>query len=151
MSSEHVEIARLAYAAFNRGDVPSALRHLDAEIEWHMSERFARGGRVFHGHDGVRQVLELFDEAVEEMRTEPHELIDAGDAVVAPVRISGRLRGSGDVVVHELVQVWRMRAGRAIRLDVYETLAEACAATGIEPPEATSASASSADPGRPSR
>src|SRR5581483_9027847 len=136
------------YAAFNRGDVDGALQHLDPAIEWRMSDVFSRGTRVFHGHEGVRQVLALFDETLENFRAEPLEVLDAREAVVAPVTISGRLRGSGEPVSYHLVQVWTMRDGRAVRLDVYRDLEEAWAALGMTPPERSSASISDAGTGR---
>ena len=141
MSDRHVELARRAYAAFGRGDIPGALRYMHPEIEWRTSEQFARGGRVFRGHEGVRHLLELFDEALADFRTEPLRFIDADDAVVVPVRITGHTRGGGEQVEIELVQVWRVADDLATRLDVYATFAEACSAVGIGVPEESSASA----------
>jgi ketosteroid isomerase-like protein len=151
MGAEEVGLARMAYAAFNRGDVEGALQRMDPEIEWRMSDLFSRGARVFHGHDGVREVLALFNESLDDFRAEPLEVLDAGEAVVAPVTVSGRLRGSGEPVSYELVQVWTMRGQRAIRLDVYRDLDEAWAALGMTPPARSSDSISDAGTGRENR
>jgi ketosteroid isomerase-like protein len=139
MSSEHAELARRAYAAFNRGDVEGALVHLDPGIEWHTSPHLDRGARVFRGHEGVRELLALLSEALDEFQSEPERYIDAGAVVVVPLRITGRVPASGQEVSYDLVHVWTVRDRRAIRLDVYDSLPEACAAAGIEPPAASSA------------
>jgi len=147
MGAEEVELTRRAYAAFNRGDLDGALQHLDPEIEWRMSPTFARSARVFHGHNGVREVYALFHESLDEFRADPSEVIDAGEAVVAPVTISGRLRGSGEAVSYELVQVWSVRDRRAYQLDVYQDLDEAWSALGTTPPARSSESISEAGTG----
>lgn len=150
MGADELEFARRAYAAFNRRDVDGLLDYLDPQIEWHMSDAFGRG-QVFHGHEGVRQVFALFDDALEDMRAEPSELLDGGHAVIAPVRISGRLRGTQEPVVYDLVQVWTLEGLRAKRLDVYATLGEAWAMTGISPPRTTSDSTSEGGSGLANR
>ena len=48
---------------------------------------------------------------VEDVGAVPHEFIDAGDRVIVPVRMHGRLRDSGEPVAYELVQVWLGRNG----------------------------------------
>jgi ketosteroid isomerase-like protein len=125
------EIARRAYEAFNRGGVDAILEFLDPNIEWHMWERFARSSRVYHGHDGVREVLSLFEEQLDGFRADPHEFVDRGEHVVVPVRLHGTVKGSGKEQSYEVVQVWATRDGRrACRLDVYGSREEAIAATG---------------------
>lgn len=113
-----------AYSALNEGDIEGALESIHPEMEWHMSHRFEEG-RVFHGHDGVREVLGMFLGMFDDFRAVPKEFIDAGDKVVVRVRLGGRERQSGSDVAFDLVQVWTARDGKAARLDVYDTRAEA--------------------------
>lgn len=124
MSSENVALARAAYEALARGEIDAALAPLDPEIEWHMSHRFG-SGRVFHGHAGVREVLAMFAERLEGFRAEPKEFIDGGEKVLVRVRLCGRDRSRGEDIAYDLVQVWTTRHGKAVRLDVYDTRAEA--------------------------
>lgn len=134
------EIARRAYEAFNRGGVDAILEFLDPEIEWRMWEEFARGSRVYRGHDGVREVLALFDESIDGFRADPHEFIELPECVVVPVRLHGTVRGTGEEQAYELTQVWATRDGnRAYRLDVYASRDEALAAASgsTVPPGAT--------------
>ena len=124
MSSD-AALARAAYAAFNRGDVDAALARMDPEIEWHMSARFARGERVFRGHEGVRRVFERFTDSVEGFHTEPREFVDIGDRVMVPVRLAGTVRGSERPFVVDLVHLWTVRDHLAVRLDVFDTVQDA--------------------------
>lgn len=134
MPGGNVEIARRAYEAFNRGGVEAILDFIDPEIEWHMWERFTRRSRVYHGYDGVRQVLSMFEENLDGFVAEPHDFIETPDHVVVPVRLRGQAKGTGEEQSFELVQVWAARNGRAFRLNVYSELEEALEAVGA--PEA---------------
>jgi ketosteroid isomerase-like protein len=98
-----------------------------------MYERFARGPHVYHGHEGVREVNRVFEENLDDLGAEPHEFIDAGDAVVVPVRFYGKAKGTGEELSFELVHVWTARGERASRLDVYSSKEEALAAVGLSP------------------
>jgi ketosteroid isomerase-like protein len=62
---------------------------------------------------------------------EPEELIDAGDQVVAFVRVHGRGKGSGAAVDARIAQVWTIRSERAIRLEYYGDRTEALKAAGL--------------------
>ena len=140
MSQDDIEVARSAYAAFNRGDLAGALERIDPGIEWHMSDQFTREGRVFHGHDGVREVYRAFSENFDDFRTVPHDFISLHGRVVVPVRLCGREKGGGAMVEFELVQVWTSRSHRAIRLDVYTSIEQARAAIEAEGSAVSSAS-----------
>jgi len=126
----NAEIARRAYEAFNRGGVDAILEFLDPDIEWRMWERFTRRARVYHGHEGVRKVLAMFEENLDDFVADPHEFIEAGGSVVVPVRLYGHAKGTGEPQSFELVQVWANRDGKAYRLDVYSELSEALEALG---------------------
>lgn len=131
MSGTRADIARRAYEAFNRGGVDAILEFLDPEIEWRMWERFARDDRVYHGHDGVREVLSIFEENLEDFRVDPRDFVEVGEHVLVPVRLRGRPKGTDSEQSFEIVQVWATRDGRhASRLDVYEDMDEAMEAIG---------------------
>jgi ketosteroid isomerase-like protein len=125
VSTENVEMARRAYAAFNGAGVEGILGYLDPEIEWRMWEEFARGSRLFTGHDGAREVLTMFTENFDDFRADASEFVDVGDCVVVSVCLEGKAKGSGELQRFELFHVWRVRDGLAICLDVYGTREEA--------------------------
>ncbi|MFL5861312.1 MAG: nuclear transport factor 2 family protein [Solirubrobacteraceae bacterium] len=119
MESDNVDIVRRGYRAFEERGVEGILQFLDPGIEWCMSAAFTRMPRIYRGHDGVREVFRFFNELIEDLGAHPHEFIEAGDRVIVPVRLHGRLRESGEPVAYELVQVWTGQDGRAIRLVTY--------------------------------
>jgi ketosteroid isomerase-like protein len=131
MSEERIEVARRAYLAFNSGGVEAILEFLDPEIEWRMWEQFSREPRIFHGHAGVREVLSLFQENYDNFSAEPTEYIEATEAVIVPVRLKGKAKGTGEETAFDLVHVWSGPTPRPIRLDVYSSLEEALKATGL--------------------
>jgi ketosteroid isomerase-like protein len=119
MEMDNVEIVRRGYKAFEEGGVEGILEFLDPGIEWHMSAVFTHTPRVFWGHDGVREVFRFSEQWIDGLGADPHEFIDAGDRVIVPVRMHGRLRDGGEPVAYELVQVWLGRNGKAVRLVTY--------------------------------
>jgi ketosteroid isomerase-like protein len=128
MSQENVEIVRTAFAAFGSRGLDDLLDFYDPEIEWWDREDDPEAG-VHRGHQGVRAAFGALDEFVE-FRIEPDELIDAGDYVLAPVRLRGRGRASGVPFDEREVHVFRLRDGRIIELREYRTKREALAAIG---------------------
>jgi ketosteroid isomerase-like protein len=133
MAIDNVEIVRQGYKAFERGGVEAILEFLDPDIEWHMSAAFTHTPRVYRGHDGVREVFRFFNERIADLGADPHEFIEAGDQVIVPVRMHGRLRETDEPVAYELVQVWLGRDGKAIRLITYPDRETAVADAGGSP------------------
>ena len=78
-----------------------------------------------HGPEGFLRANEEVLEAFEDYRVEPEEFIDVGEAVVVPVRISGRGRASGAQQEARLAHLWVLRNGKVIRGEVYRTTEEA--------------------------
>ena len=131
MSQENVEVVRQWIDAFNRGGVEAALRFLDPEIEWITTGLFVEPG-TYRGHEGVLQYIGGAAAEFEDVHSEPHELIDAGEEVVVPVRISGRGRHSGAPVDLKMTIVASLRDGMIVRIRNYAEKADALEAAGLE-------------------
>jgi ketosteroid isomerase-like protein len=130
MSQENVEIVRANYESFNRThEVGQDAFHPD--IEWHTRADLPDSG-THRGHDGVAQLFSSWVEAFEDLRVDPVELIDAGDLVVAVVRLGGGIRGSGQVVEMEETHVWREVDGKTTEVREYQTKREALEAVGLD-------------------
>jgi len=71
---------------------------------------------------------------MEDVRFEAERLWEAGDAVVAIVRLAARGKQTGIPVEQRSAQVWTIRDGRALRAQTFSKLAEAFAAVGLDPP-----------------
>jgi ketosteroid isomerase-like protein len=67
----------------------------------------------------------------ESRRHEVHELFDCGDAVVAAVSFSTRVRGSREELVQEEAHTWTFRDGRIVRFEWGRDLQAALEAVGL--------------------
>jgi ketosteroid isomerase-like protein len=73
-------------------------------------------GRSYVGREGVREAVENFTEAWEDLSFEPVEFIDAGEErVVAVIANRGRGRGSGAPMEIEVGWLYEMRDGKVTR------------------------------------
>ena len=79
----------------------------------------------------MRRYLGTMEEEFEDLRVEPVELIDAGEQVIASVRISGRGKASGAPVALTLISVSSLRDGMAYRIRNPSPMAAALEAAGL--------------------
>ena len=134
MSQENVEIVRRGYEMFSEGNFEGLTDLISDEAELPDGGGLGVGDTAAgsrRGPDGFLAGSHDALDAFEDYRVEPQEFIDAGDAVVVPVRISGRGRASGATLEVHLVHLWVLRNGRAIRNEIYRTTAEALEAVGL--------------------
>jgi ketosteroid isomerase-like protein len=75
--------------------------------------------------------VEAWRGAFEDFRAEPEEFIDAGAQVVVVVRERGRGRESGVDLDHRYGALITMRDGRILRLEWFDTPAEALKAAAL--------------------
>jgi ketosteroid isomerase-like protein len=62
---------------------------------------------VYEGHDGARRYFAGFDGLIEDVRFEPLEFLEDGDAVIVWLRLTGRGAASGiEVEQHAAVVTW---------------------------------------------
>jgi hypothetical protein len=128
MSEENVEIVRRGYELYAAGDLEgvTALFAPDAELADTGGLGLAdTAAGTRHGPKGFLRATEEVLEAFEDYRVETKDFIEAGEAVVVPVRISGRGRTSGAKLETHLAHLWVLRNGKVIRGEVYRTTDEA--------------------------
>jgi ketosteroid isomerase-like protein len=130
MSKESADIVRRFIDAFNHGGIEAALPFLDPEVEWITTGLFVEQG-TYRGHEGVIRYIGALAEEFDDFRTQPQELIDAGQRIVLPVRISGRGKRSGAGVDLRLTMVISLRDDLIVRVRNYEEEAEAFRAAGL--------------------
>ena len=132
MSRENAELVRASLQRFiASGDIDR--ERYDADFVWDMST-FAGWPekRHYHGAVGVDEFLSGWLEAWEDWRLELEAVHPAGESqVVAVLRQYGRSKSTGlDVAMH-FAQVWTLRNGLYLRMEMYASPAEALAATGL--------------------
>lgn len=130
MSSRNLEIVRGLYRAFNRGALDSMLEGANADVEFDASERLPDEG-VIRGRDAYRRFFERTFDTWERFVAEVDELVDAGDAVVALVRISGVGKASRVTVEERAAHVIWLREGRPYRVKVFADRDDALRAAGL--------------------
>jgi ketosteroid isomerase-like protein len=130
MSQENVEIVRRCIEAFQRGDYEAAMETIDPGIEYDLTH--FPDGKVYLGHEGVREAFRIWLGTWENYKQELDELIDLGcDEVLALVRESGRGKGSGIELERPTAGVWTLRDGKAVHIRFYPGKAEALEAAGL--------------------
>lgn len=136
MSEENLEIVRRFWNAWERGDLETIFGLYDPAIVWvnHGGPVEIRG--VYVGYDGVRRVWREWLESFKEVENHPREFIDAGDSVVVSWQMSGRGKASGAPVEQFGWSIHTLRNGLLIRIDVFDTKAEALEALGLSEQDA---------------
>jgi ketosteroid isomerase-like protein len=134
VSAENVELVRAAWEAWAQRDMEAIFEFYDPEIVGDQTHAHAGElSAIYHGYDGVRQFIREWIAPFESYYARPEEFIDAGEAVVVRLRQGGRGRQSGaEVTMPPYWQVYRLRDGRAVRIEVYTSRSEALEAVGLE-------------------
>jgi ketosteroid isomerase-like protein len=136
MSQENIEAVRRLFAAFRRVDVGSFERRFDEvreifdpEVEWVAAPHSLLASEEYRGYDGVRRFWTQFLSAWDEYGVQVEELIDAGDQVVAVMRLSGRT--SELEVAEARSSLLTFRDGRIVRIEPFASKDAALEAAGL--------------------
>ena len=103
---------------------------VDPEVEWVTTGLFIEAG-TYRGHQGVLEYLDALAAEFDDFRGEPEELLDAGDQVVAPMRIKGRGKQSGAPVDLTMTMVVSLRDGVIVHVRNFPKKADALKAAGV--------------------
>jgi ketosteroid isomerase-like protein len=109
-----------AYEAFGRGDVPSVLSLLHADVEWTFPDAL---GLWFEGtHRGPNLVAERVFGGIGsnmlEFRIEPERFVAVGNHVAVTGSVKAVTRAGGRIEA-SYFQVWRVEGGKATRVTEY--------------------------------
>ena len=130
MSQENVEIVQAALDAFERGGLDATLPFYDPEVTWQEAEDEPEA-ETYRGHDGIRALVRKWLVPFDDLRIEPEDFIDAGEAVVMPYRFRGRERSSGKDITAPETWVFWLRGGKISTVREYRHTAEALGAVGL--------------------
>ena len=107
------------------------LPHAAPDIQFDFTASDALGQNPSRPRAADRELL-LASEAFDRLRWEAEEFIDAGDAVVVPVRFYARGHESGIGTSARAVQVYWFKDGRVVRYQPCESRADALEAVRLE-------------------
>ncbi len=132
MSQENVEVIRASFEFWRTGRTGEWIETLDPDIAWDLSayplpdfpDR-GRGRDAFVGH------MANYLSGWTDYETSTKELIDRGDNVVVILHERARMPNSNIMLDRDLPVVWAVRDGRAVRVRVFKTRAEALEAVGL--------------------
>jgi ketosteroid isomerase-like protein len=132
-SQENAAIVRSMYAAFSglaqSGEIASYVAtHFDADCEYRPVEEAS----AIRGHNALMRWIERWLEAWDDTWDEIDEIIDAGEMVIAAIRVHGRGRKSGMEISQPLFDVFELRDGRVLRISEYLDPDQALEAAGLQ-------------------
>jgi ketosteroid isomerase-like protein len=133
VSQENVKMVRRILAVLDQGDDPRDL--VTPEFVMDFSRR-RLNPVVVRGRDAVQAFTEGERQVWEggHVANQPKELIDAGDRVLAFVRVSARGQASGVKVEADTWAVWTFRDGKPVEWTYFgDDRASALKAAGLEP------------------
>jgi ketosteroid isomerase-like protein len=129
MSAADVETLRSIYSAWAEGKFWTfELFRYDVETRWATEVPDIEAAR---GVDGLGELFREWADAWESCRIEAEDFFDAGDHVVAFVRVCGRGSGSAIDVEMENAHVWTIRDGRAAAIRAYTDRERALRSVGL--------------------
>ena len=107
------------YEAFAKGDIPTVLGFLDANVDWTEAKGFPYGG-TYHGPNAVLEgVFMRLGADWEGFAVVPAEFIDGGDNIVVLGQYSGIYKATGKSFEADFAHVWKIQDGKAIRFVQY--------------------------------
>lgn len=136
MSRENVEIVRQSYeiaksigrtgADFVDPEevAPAFWARLDPDVELHERSELP-DAKVYRGPDEAKEFWRKTQQVFAEIRWEPLEFMDLGDAVVVETRVVALGRGSEVPIEMDETDVFWFREGMIVRLQGFATKTEA--------------------------
>ena len=128
MSQAHVALIEQSWRTWEETGEP-AWDLLDDEVATHDHDIMDAG--EYRGRKGVERWLQDWGAAWAEFSIEPEEFIDAGERVVAVVRMRASGRDSSAPVERQDAIVYEIRGGKILRLDYYNNRQQALASVGM--------------------
>jgi ketosteroid isomerase-like protein len=93
MSQENLEVARAGIEALNSEGVEALLPYYAPDAVIYPFPEWVEASE-YRGHDGLRAMVTLWTETVDDFALETHEIRDAGDQVVWLGWTTGRIKGA---------------------------------------------------------
>jgi ketosteroid isomerase-like protein len=132
MSNRNLEIVRRAWEAWEREDWEPLYALYDPDVVWDASALRGPITGVYHGVEGVRRYFREWLASFEAHEARAEKFSAVGDDVIVGLRLRGRGKTSGVEVEMSRWNLYMIRNGLAVRVELFETEAEAIEAAGVE-------------------
>jgi ketosteroid isomerase-like protein len=131
VSEENVEVVRKHFEAVNRRDWAAVMAAYDEEVVLVVPGSLAPDAGVFSGSDAVgRWFGDWFGAFGKDYRFELAEIRSVGQRVLAVTRHQGAGRASGVQVEQTTANLYTLRGGKIVRVELYASPTEALEAIG---------------------
>jgi ketosteroid isomerase-like protein len=127
MAQENVETIRRGYGHF----IATGEVRANADLVWDVSRLDWPDQQIYTGVEGAMQFNAEWADAWDDWELEVEDYLDAGERVVAIINQRGRSKATGIPVDMRFAQVWTLRDGQAIRMQMYASPEEALEAVGL--------------------
>lgn len=121
---------RDGFEAFNEQGTESMLAYVAEDVRLITPAELSSEPGTWEGHDGLRAYWDSFYEVMEEIRTEPENLEDAGDWVVGDLRVTFKGKGSG-IEAQQIVPARVRLADGKLSVIKFERTREECIAAAL--------------------
>ena len=122
------ETVRLLFERVNEGGVEAAMDLIAEDFVATVPPSMSAEPDVYRGHAGVRRYFAGFEGLMEDVRFEPLEFVEEGDAVIVWLRFTGRGAASGIDVGQFAAVVQRVRDGKVTWMEAHPDMDAARAA-----------------------
>jgi ketosteroid isomerase-like protein len=107
MSESSAATVRRLFERFDPDRLESALELISEDFVAEVPGSMSAEPDVYEGHAGARRYFAGFDGLIEDVRFEPIEFVEHGEAVIVWLRLTGRGAASGiEVEQHAAVVTW---------------------------------------------
>jgi len=130
MAQQNIDFVRGVYALFAKGDVPAVLGAMDPQIEWNEAENFPfADGNPYIGPQAVLDgVFMRMGNEWEYWTLDIHDVIGAGDTVIACGRYTAKNKATGKELDAQFAHFWGVRNGKLATFQQYADTYQAMAA-----------------------
>jgi ketosteroid isomerase-like protein len=141
--ARNITAVRRGWEAFNakpvtlegigRGDLAPVFEEFDRGVVLDVTDLGIPGLGTYRGWRGLRQFWRDWFEVVGDVHTEVLEIRGAGDKVMSVCRQTGSGMVSGAMVTWQFANVFTMREGKVVRMEMYAESADARRMAGLAP------------------
>ena len=117
MSESSLATVRQLFERFDPERLEAALELVSEDFVAEIPGSMSAEPDVYAGHDGARRYFAGFDGLIEDVRFEPLEFLEDGDAVIVWLRLTGRGAASGIEVEQHAAVVTRVKDGKVTGME----------------------------------
>ena len=128
MEASNLDVVQRLFDGFEERGIDGVIEVMDDDVLIEIPPELSAEPDDYRGHEGVRRYFAGFAGMLDDVRYEAIEIIPAGDAVIAHIRMSGRGSSSGLDVELEAFVLHELEDGRIVRMRPYADLEAARAA-----------------------